>query len=305
MYRWVDDHNNVIFSDKKPLDQTKLRIESLNKNAKVVAVVEKEKSPEQQALDQHFLRLRNKQQSVINHQKKQDRALLSNFHSIQELQLALQDKVTSFDLQRNVVLRNLDRLKDQLRQQQKFAAQFERDGKNIPKRIATNIASSQSQIKDTESDITNRLKQKEETQQKFDNDIARFTFLTQSKISTRKHVFDTAIKAKNETELGLYTCTSIQVCDQAWQIAKQFITTHSTTGLYLTSDKLIISRDPSQKADLSLSISKESLDHNQQRLFLDIRCHASSIGKERCHSQKVKNIRHSFNHFIKTALAAN
>jgi hypothetical protein len=305
MYRWVDEYNNVTFSDKKPPDQTNLRIESLNKNAQVIAIIEKEKTREQKALDRRFLKLRKQQQTAIDKQKKQDNTLMSNYHSTHELQLALDDKMSSLDIQINVVQRNVDRLNDQLKQQQKFAAQFERDGRGIPKNSANAILSTKAQIQSTQLDIAQRLQKKTEIRQHFEKDMVRLTFLAQSKIRSQKYVFNTTLDAKNEDQLGIYTCTSIKSCNKAWQAARQFINTHSTTDLYVEKSELIMSQDPSTKPDLSLSISKKNINSSTQQLFLDIRCHNSSIGKERCSSSKAKNLRYSFNGFIKSALTTH
>lgn len=304
MYRWRDDNNIIIFSDTKPADEAKRRVEALNKNVEVIDIIEKEKTAKQRYLERYFLTLRKQQQSVIDQQKKRDRALLTNFNSIRELKIALQDKMSSFDIQRNVVRRNLERLKNQLNEQQKFAAQFERDGKKIPSKTVSDIRSSKAQIKSTEADIFKRLKQKAKTKQKFEKNIARFSFLLQAKISTRASAYNTPIRARTQAELGLYTCISTVSCNKAWKVAKQFIQAHSTTHLYLETDKIIMSQDPFQKRDLSLSVSKENVDNNQQ-LFLDIRCHLSSLGKKLCGNLQTKNIRQSFNSFIKSALTTH
>lgn len=306
MYRWEnDDADSMIFSDIRPSDQADRRIEALNKNAQVVAVIEKEKTPAQKALYRHFLKLRKQQQAVIDQQKEKDDALLRNFHNTQELELALQDKMSSFDIQINVVKRNLDRLNTQLNQQQNFAAQFEKDGKKVPRKTAKDIASSKAQLKSTQSDISTRLTQKENMRQEYQKNMARLTFLTQSRINSQKHTFNTTIGVKNESELGVYTCTSALLCDKAWGLAKQFINTHSTTSLYLETNELIMSQDPSKKTDMSLSVSKENLSTSKQQLFLDMRCHLSSLGKERCGSLEAQNIRYSFNSFIQSGLTTH
>ena len=79
MYRWVDEHGNVRYSDQVPPDQVKHRRESLNDNARVVETVEKEKTKAQRELDKRLLILRKQQDDIIAKQKSHDKVLLSKF----------------------------------------------------------------------------------------------------------------------------------------------------------------------------------------------------------------------------------
>lgn len=303
MYRWINDNNKVIFSDQLPPDQVRHRRETLNKNARVINIVEKEKTRAQQELEKRLDKLRQQQEAILQKQRIKDKVLLSTFRNLQDMDQALKGKMLALDGQRKVVQGNLNRLKKQLTQQQKRAAQHDRDGKNIPDRLINNISSSKSQTELTLIEISKQFEKKRHIRKKFEEDIARFTFLTQSKNSSKDISRKTA-ESKAETELGVYICETKKICDHAWEYAKQFVYTYSTTGLYIETDKLIMSKDPSNKRDLSLSASKKDVQSNKQQLFLDIRCHISSMGKELCAGVKARHIRRSFSDYIKSALAA-
>jgi len=304
MYRWVDEKNNVLFSDQMPPDQVKYRRETLNKNARVVNVVEKEKTKAQQELEKRLERLRQQQDAILQKQKIKDKVLLSTFRSLGDMDLALKGKMLALDGQRRVVQGNLNRLEKQLKQQQKMAAQYERDGQNVPEKIKNDISASRTQIELTLIEISKQFENKRAVRKKLEDDIARFTFLTQSKLSSNDLTRKTA-ESKAETELGVYICETKKLCDKAWDYAKQFVHTYSTTGLYVETDLLIMSKEPAKKTDLSLSASKKDVGYNKQQLFLDIRCHISSLGKELCEGVKARKIRHSFSAYIKSALIAD
>ncbi len=303
MYRWINDDNKVSFSDQMPPDQIKHRRETLNKHARVIDVVEQEKTKAQQALEKRLVKLRIQQQAIIQKQKIKDKVLLTTFRNQEDIELALKGKMLALDGQRKVVQGNLDRLNKQLRQQQKRAAQYERDGHQVPKKIRDDISSSKMQIEMTLIEISKKFENKRNTRKKFEEDIARFTFLTQSKVNSHVLTRKTA-ESKAETELGVYICETNKICDRAWVYAKQFINTYSTTDLYVENERLIMSKDPSRNTDLSLSVSKMNVDNNKYQLFLDIRCYKSSLGKDLCAGVEARHIRHSFSDYIKSALKA-
>ncbi len=301
MYRWIDEHGNVFFSDKVPPEQVKHKRESLNKNARVLEVVEKEKTKEQRDLDKRLNLLRKQQEDIIAKQKSHDKVLLSTFRSLDDMNMALKGKMLALDGQRKVVQGNLVRLENQLNQQQKKAAQYERDGKPVPGNLLEKIRDSKQQIETTYVEISKQFEKKQRVRVEFEEDIKRFVFLTQSDHDgvdlSRRTALDRA-----ENELGLFICDSLSLCDRAWENAKQFVYIHSTTLLDIETDKLIMSQAPYKDTDISLSVSRMEIENKKDQLFLDIRCRNSSIGIELCRSPKAQRIRHAFSGFIKASL---
>ena len=89
MYRWVDDNGNTFYSDQIPPDQVKHRRESLNENARVVDVLEKEKTKSQRELEKRLLILRRQQEEIIKKQKSHDKVLLSTFRNLHDMNVTL------------------------------------------------------------------------------------------------------------------------------------------------------------------------------------------------------------------------
>jgi len=301
MYRWVDDKGNVFYSDQIPPKDVKHRRESLNENARVVAVVEKEKTKAQRELLKRLSLLRKQQEAIINKQKSHDKVLLSTFRNVGDMKLALKGQMLALDGKRKVVRSNLNRLEKQLLQKQRKAAQFERDGRRVPINLLTDIASSKQQIENTYVEIANQFKKKKRIREQFERDIERFLFLIESNEDDADSGYLTA-ENKAANELGLFVCQSIDQCNRAWVSAKEFVHIHSTVTLNIETDTLIMSRTPYKDADLSLSVSKMDEDDGSQQLFLDIRCRKSSLGTALCRSAKVKEIRHSFSDYIQSTL---
>jgi hypothetical protein len=303
MYRWADENGKVFYSDLIPPEQSKHRRESLNKNVRVVEIVEKEKTKAQRELENRLNALRKQQQRIINKQKALDKVLLSTFRTLDDMEVALKAKLSSLDGQRKSMQGNLSRLKKQLQQQQKKAAQFERDGRKVPAILIEDISGSKHQIDLAIVDIAKQFEKKAAATEKFEVDMERFSFLTQANMG-RKDLSRQTADIQAENELGLFICESELQCNKAWKNAKKFVRLYSTAAFDIETDKLVLSQAPYKDTDLSLSVSKMNVENNKQQLFLDIRCRLSSVGIELCHGEKVKKIRNSFSDYIKAALAA-
>lgn len=303
MYRWIDDQGNIRYSDQYSPDQAKHRRESLDDKAKVVAVTEKEQTKAQRELKKRFKRLQKQQEEIIKKQKSHDKVLRSTFRNIDDIKMALNGKMLALDGQRNVVLGNKERLEKQLQQQQKKAAQYERDGRKVPKKILSEISRSKELIALTDAEISRHIEKKERIRAEFEADIARFSFLTQSDLEN-KDLSRKAAENKAENELGLYICETIALCDEAWLAARKFVSIYSTTGLEIETDKLIMSLTPFKDTDMSLSVSKMDMDNDKKQIFLDIRCRKSSMGAELCQGEKAKKVRQSFSGYIKSMLGS-
>jgi len=303
MYRWVDGDGKVFYSDLIPPEQSKHRRESLNKNARVVDIVEKEKTKAQRELEKRLNALRKQQQQIINKQKALDKVLLSTFRTLDDMGVALKAKLSSLDGQRKSMQGNLSRLKKQLQQQQKKAAQFERDGRKVPAILIEDISDSKHQIDLAIVDIAKQFEKKAKATEKFEKDMERFSFLTQANME-RKDLSRQTADIQAENELGLFICENELQCNKAWKSAKKYVRLYSTAAFDIETDRLVLSQAPYKDTDLSLSVSKMNVENNKQQLFLDIRCRMSSTGIELCHGEKVKKIRNSFSGYIKAALAA-
>ncbi len=304
MYRWVDDQGRVFFSDQVPPDQIKHKREALNENARVLEVVEAAKTKEQIELEKRLAKLRRELQRIIAKQKSHDRVLLSTFRSLEDMQMAMDGKLHALDLQRKVAEGNLLRLEQQLRQQQRKAASFERNGQAVPKKLLQDILDSKQQIVATRGEIQRHLDKRQVVENDFEMDIARFKFLTQSKSADIEQLSSQAAEKRSAKELGLFICEYENQCDRAWNIARLFVKSYSTTGPNIDTDRLIMSAPPRRHSDLSLSVSRLKLN-NREQIFLDIRCKQSTLGMELCISPEVKGIRYSFNDFIKQRLPAS
>jgi hypothetical protein len=303
MYRWVDEHGNMFFSDQVPPEHVGYRRESLNEKGRVVDVTPQARTKEQLEQDKQLEALRKAQEKIIAKQQSHDQVLLSTFRNIDDMRAMLENNIKTLEIQKSVLQSNLKRFESQLATQQKQAAADERNGKRSPKALLERIKSTEGQIQLTQTEIGKQSEKILQAKAANAADIERYKFLTQSDSDAPTAKAETA--QNKMPELGLFNCDSEAQCTKAWTIARSFINTHASTGADIDTDKLIMSKAPAKDSDLSLSISRIGDGNGRQQLFLDIRCRESSLGAELCASQKVRDIRSAFRPYIESALASD
>ena len=301
MYRWVGENGETYFSDQIPPEEVVHGRTSLSKTGRVLEVTEEAKTKEQQEQDIRLEELRKEQDKLIARQKVYDMALLSTYHSKEEMVLALQAKIETLNKQKNIIEGNLNRFTEQLKKQQKEAGVFERNSQIVPKSLLDEIAETQHRIDYTQEALDKQIGKQNQIKKTDEADIARFLFLTQSSTDLSPRSKIPSIKEANE--LGLFYCENDYKCNKAWEIGRLFVNIYSTTGTDVYNEKLIMNRPPPKDSDISLSLSKLAINEDDYQLFLDIRCRDSLAGKALCASQNVKNIRFSFRAYVNDALS--
>ncbi len=305
LYRWVDENGRIYYSDKVPPEYNKLRRESLSDKARVVEVKEAEKSVEQKLLEQRLENLRREQEKVIAEREAQDKVLLSTFRSEEDMRYAMQRKLQAIQAKQKVSEANLQRLEYKLLTQQKEAAGFERDGKQVPEKLLAEIKDTETQRSLVNVEINRHLRKIEQVKQTFDKDMERFIFLKKKWDKDRPITDEELDGPITPSMLGLFTCDDERHCHSAWDIARVFLRNYSTTVIELDSDKLVMTAEPLTDNDISLSLSRIKDVNGKLQIFLDIHCRASALGDTLCQSLKVHDIRSAFAPFIQIRLAAD
>ena len=301
MYRWIDEHGEIYFSDQVPPEQAQHSRATLSKSGRVLEVTEQAQTKEQLEQEKRLEELRKQQEKLIANQKIHDKALLNSYHSKEDMILALQAKMETLDNQKNIIVGNLTRLTEHLNNQLKEAALFERDALPAPKNLLDEIILSQNRIEQTQNALRKHQEKQSQIKKTDEADIARFLFLTQSTKDLAPRAKIPSIKEANE--LGLFYCENDYQCKKAWEIGRIFVNFYSTTEADVYNDKLIMNRPPPKDSDISLSLSKLAINEDDYQLFLDIRCRDSLAGEQLCASPRVKAIRFSFRSYINDALS--
>ena len=301
VYRWLDEQGDIYFSDQVPPEHIQHSRATLSQTGRVLEVIEQAQSKEQIEQEKRLQELRRQQEKLIASQKVHDKALLSSYHSKEDMLLAIQSKIEVFDKQKDIFEGNIDRLTEQLKSQQHQIAALEGAAQAVPKDLRDDLMLSQTRLEQTQNALRSQLEKQEQTKKIDEADVARFIFLTQSTKDMPPRAKIPSIKEANE--LGLFYCENDYQCNKAWEIGRNFVNFYSTTEADVYNDKLIMNRPPPKDTDISLSLSKLAINEDDYQIFLDIRCRHSLMGELLCASPKIKEIRSSFRSYINDALS--
>jgi hypothetical protein len=301
MYRWVDENGKVSFSDQVPPSKVDLKRDELDKNANVVKVTEKAKTKAELELKKRLELLKKQQEKIIAEQKARDKKLLSSFLDIPTMDANYKLKILAFVRQEFDLNTNIKTLEAKLAEHQKKAASSEIKNQKIPAEVLKGIEATQKDIAKFKEDINQLHIKKANFEKEFVVDKARFAFLTKAKTTSAVPLPEASNVEKAVNELGLFSCSDAGQCEQAWNIAKEFVKTNSSTKINTDTDKLVMTNDP-MATDISLSISKMALKDEKLQIFLDVRCQDSVPGRELCAGTKAQGFRIQFNDYIKTNL---
>jgi hypothetical protein len=303
LYKWTDDSGNTSFSDQISPEEAKYRRETLSKKGRVIEITEQEKTREQQERDNRLMLLRKKQEKIMQNQKAYDDSLLRSYHSKDDMLAELKEKVQSMEVQKKLIEVELTQELERLDVKQKRAATFERNAQPIPPNLIGEIKAIQDEIEKTKHTIEENTALQQKITKEYDINIKRFLLLTQANKSEEDIAKENKVSSIEEANaLGLFHCENDFQCNKAWEIARFFVDTYSTTEPDINTDKLVMHALPTRDTDFSLSISKIASKDDEDQLFLDIHCRDSSLGKELCNSTKIQELRTSFRPYVNERL---
>lgn len=299
LYKVIDESGKTSFSDQITPEEAKLRRETLNKQGAVVEVVDKEKTKEQQERDRQLKLLREKQDRIIKNQKTHDDSLLRTYHSKEEMIAEMKEKIKVVDAQRKLTESEITQQLERLDVKQKSAATYERNAQTVPPNLIEEIKAIQAEIQKTKENVALSLAMEKKIEEEYNVNIKRFLVLTQPRDESGNKVSS----IEESDALGLFRCENDYQCRKAWEIARLFVDTYSTTQADISTEKLVMHELPSRDNDFSLSISKIASKDSEDQLFLDIHCRDSSMGKELCSSPKIQELRTSFRSYVNDRLS--
>ncbi len=305
LYKWVDENGHVYYSDKLPPSAVKKPHAVLNKQGVVVKRTGRAKTAEEIAREEELKRLREKQQRMMEMQKARDKVLLSTFRSEDDIIMARDGQLATYDAQIRISYNNIERLKSWLEVQKKRAAALERKGRKVPKKMLAEIENTRRQIKANYESIIRQEEAKKLLREKYAADLQRFRELKAIKtarVEERKKSTRTRSDAIVETVI---VCDGTIDCEQAWRKAKDYARRHATTRTYVDTAKMFMTQPPKRKEDLSIAVSRLRPEENKAEIiFLDVACKKEKINDTWCENEKSWEIRKGFRKFVLGAKAA-
>ena len=175
LYRWLDKDGNVHYGDSIPAEYAEVDKQVVNEHGITVDVVRGKKSDAELAEErrQEELRMQREQQ------RRQDRALLATYLSVDEIVMHRDRRVELFQAQSRVTelyLRNLQKRLDSLQREASRYRPYsdDPDAEMIKPDLAADIASTKEAIARHEDNLHRFQEDEQNIVARFDGDIDRF-----------------------------------------------------------------------------------------------------------------------------------
>ncbi|MCU7944254.1 MAG: DUF4124 domain-containing protein [Candidatus Thiodiazotropha sp. (ex Cardiolucina cf. quadrata)] len=281
LYKWVDDKGQTHYTQTLPPTDAHRARSHLDEHGIVVKEVDAAKTEEELRQEAEQERLRQEQQRLVEQQQSQDRVLLRTFRSEDDILMTRDGQLQAVDTSVRVTQANIKRLKTTLEEMQQDAAKRELQGRSVPKRMLQDIEIKRQALEDAYSSIIEREHDKNRIRQSFARDLKRFRELkkleqSDDPIQKARDSFDHALQ-------NVYHCQSGDNCEGPWQRAKAYLKAHSTTPIKIEGDNIVITGEPIEDDDISISVSRiDDPKRGSLVIFMDLQCKIISLHKKLC-----------------------
>ncbi|MES9816604.1 MAG: DUF4124 domain-containing protein [Candidatus Thiodiazotropha sp.] len=294
LYKWVDDKGQTHYTQTLPPTDAHRARSHLDEHGIVVKEVDAAKTEEELRQEAEQERLRQEQQRLVEQQQAQDRVLLRTFRSADDILMTRDGQLQAVDTSVRVTQANIRRLKTTLEEMQQDAAKRELQGRSVSKRILQDIEIKRQALEDAYSSIIEREHDKNRIRQSFARDLKRFRELkkleqSDDPIQEARNSFDHALQ-------NVYHCQSGDNCEGPWQRAKAYLKAHSTTPIKIEGDNIMITGEPMEDNDISISVSRiDDPKRGSLVIFMDLQCKIISLQKRLCaNGEAINRIKQGF-----------
>lgn len=171
---WKNDLGIRECGNTVPPEYSQRRIEVLNDRGLVVDVIEPPKSREQLEKERIEEQKRKAQEAARKEQAHQDAILLNSYATERDLIIARDTNVRAVKGQLDIAENNLKMLQNSLADLQTQAGNYERSGKQPPKKLIDQINNTKQQIAKKQAVIEQRKQEKTAMEEHFENLLTRF-----------------------------------------------------------------------------------------------------------------------------------
>lgn len=178
MYRWVDKDGNIHYGDSIPAEYAEVDKQVVNEHGVTVDVMRGKKSDAEIAEEKRQETLRAQQEM----QRRQDRALLATYLSVDEIVMHRDRRVELFQAQARVTELYLRNLQKRMQSLQAEASRYrpyseDPDAEMIGPALAADMATTREAIARHEQNLQRFQDDEETIVARFDGDIGRFKAL--------------------------------------------------------------------------------------------------------------------------------
>lgn len=174
LLKWVDDNGQVRYGDRIPPQYAKKKLETLSDQGIVVETKEAAKTPEQLAEEKRQQALIKEKERIRIEKARRDSILLDTFTNEDEMVMTRDGKIEAIEAVIRVTNKRTEKNKQRLADLKLRAANLERSGKPVPKKLLKSINDMRNQIQSNNRYVANRLVEQQRIRDQFEADIHRF-----------------------------------------------------------------------------------------------------------------------------------
>lgn len=170
LFRYQDEKGRIVLNDTLPPAAVNGGYQIIRVDGRVVKTV----APAAKPGELQEAQLRQRQEEA---QRQWDESLLLRYSDVEDIKAAKKRALNDITVRISILKGNLHYLKTQVEREEFRAAEAERRGQEVSPELESAIKTLKQQVSDVEELIEVRQREKEETAQRFDKDMARFAEL--------------------------------------------------------------------------------------------------------------------------------
>lgn len=304
MYKWVDEQGNVYYSDKIPPKAIQGSHSAISKGGVTIEQTGAAKSAEEIERERQIKLMQEEAQKQLAEQQAKDKVLLNTFRTEDDILLARDGKLATYDAQIRIVYENIELLKARLVTYQAKAANAERLGKAVDKLTMDGINNTQQEIKDSYASILRQETDKKMIVSRYAEDLERFRKLKELENSTlAQATTDKPVKISALVET-MIRCDSDDQCNHLWKVARDFASKQQTTSVYADAEKIYMTKPATKDGEIAITLSRlQPRKDDKDTIFLDVQCVKVNNDDTWCNNEKAAQIRKAFKVLMTTTKA--
>lgn len=303
LYRWVDEDGQIHFSDKMPPELKDKAHATIDENqGTVLEEVEAARSREElireAKREEELDRLRAQQQQLVEEQEAKDQVLLRTFHSEDDIRLVRNNKIEALNVKSEITRGNIRRVKRELAELQRTAADTERQGRKVSEAILKEMDSTKERLNVQYAALVRHEQQKRAIEEDYQVTVQRFRTL--KNLEQKPQEEEIAGVDVGLLDDSLVPCGDETACAAMWERAEAYVRKNATTRVQSVGDRVIMTAPPRKDEEVSITVSRVEDPGQEAMIFMDLQCGTDNpISREFCESRAVEQIRKGFAPFIK------
>lgn len=176
-YRYQNDRGVTVQTDRLPPEVVPRGYQVVSASGDVIKVVPRQLTAEELQARDAAAEQQRLAEAEAERVRKWDQSLFIRYSNVAEIEEAKLRGLREFDTRIGILQGNLMSLKGQIESEQGDAANYTRRGREVPEALTKRIDSLKAEVRYAESAIDALQRERVETEQQFERDIARFEFL--------------------------------------------------------------------------------------------------------------------------------